>query len=250
MKSWKQWHISANIERIKILASYTQAPHKLVSTGEGRAQVPGERQQQGEEEEEEEEAEEAAGRPAVHLSRRGIFGRHVPPVHPGCQELGVWGGGEGLQLGGWGGPQPRSREHWAQGPSPQLRRRRLPRVSTGHHSLCPSGPGRRKVGGIAAAGRGGVQPAPGRLGSQKAPHHQRIPGSPKGHTPVAGTAARVATRQVHDVMGAAGDVHGLVSGRATRAPAPKQVWLYWAGNEGDGGGPDSDDERGGPEMHP
>lgn len=36
MKSWKQWHISANIERIKILASYTQAPHKSVSTGEGR----------------------------------------------------------------------------------------------------------------------------------------------------------------------------------------------------------------------
>lgn len=24
MKSWKQWHISANIERIKSLASYTQ----------------------------------------------------------------------------------------------------------------------------------------------------------------------------------------------------------------------------------
>ena len=62
--------------------------------------MPGERQQRGEEEEEEEEeeeAEEAAGQPAVCLGRRGIFGHHVPLVHPGCQEPGAQGGGKGLQ---------------------------------------------------------------------------------------------------------------------------------------------------------
>lgn len=89
MKSWKQWHISANIERIKILASYTQAPHKLVSTGEGRdpgawgeAAAGGRGGGGGGDGEETEEGPEAGQ--AVHLSQEcPPLGRQWAP-HLSC----------------------------------------------------------------------------------------------------------------------------------------------------------------------
>ena len=66
MKSWKQWHISANIERIEIFGKlYSSRAHGGSAGGEGREPGrPGRRG--GEEEEEEEEEEERGCRPAVH----------------------------------------------------------------------------------------------------------------------------------------------------------------------------------------
>lgn len=62
MKSWKQWHISANIERIEIFGKLDSSPRTSRSAlVRAQTQEPGERQQRDEEEEEEaEEAEEAA----------------------------------------------------------------------------------------------------------------------------------------------------------------------------------------------
>lgn len=62
-----------------------------------------------------------------------------------------------------------------------------------------------------------MQPAPARLASREVPNHQRVPGSPEGHTPMAGTRARVSTKRVHDVMGETGELNSHVQ---------------WAGHKG------------------
>lgn len=62
-----------------------------------------------------------------------------------------------------------------------------------------------------------VQPAPARLVGQEAPNHQRIPQEPRGAHPMAGNRARVATKQVHEVMGETGDVNGHVQQEGHKA---------------------------------
>lgn len=154
MKSWKQWHISANIERIKILASYTQAPHSRSALVRAETQAPGARWQRDEEEEEEEEAAAAAAGGPDSPSQRGVFSTPGPTsllFSPAAwsqelkEEAKDCGGGVGSTAKG----AARARPGWAGGHCLQLPISACPGASPGRHSLCPSGPGRKEEGGWA-----------------------------------------------------------------------------------------------------
>lgn len=135
-------------------------------------------------------------------------GPHIPPV---LQAAGSQGTGKGRRTtaAAWGEHSQRNGKNWARDCRLQLHHQCLPWVSPGRQSLCPFGPGRRKVHGTAATGSPnrraswghGVQTAPARLVSQEASNHQRISGSPGGTPPRKGTRARAATERVHEVMG-------------------------------------------------
>lgn len=92
----------------------------------------------------------------------------------------------------------------ARGLCPQPHHQHLPQASPGRHSLCPYGPGRRKVDGTAATrppdqraawGQGGAA-CHGQAGEPRGPQPTTtgFPGSPEGQPPRMGSRARVATK--------------------------------------------------------
>ena len=132
----------------------------------------------------------------------------------------------------------RSGKSRAKGHRPRLHRQRLPRASPGRHSLCPFGPGGRKVDGPAAtgspdrrAGRGEQGAGcPSQAGEQR-PQPPEDPWEPRGAPTPDGKQGKSGNEYMKS-WGRRGTSAAMSSGRVTGAPATEQAWPCWGGRGG------------------